>query len=262
MKRPFERAAQLASLKALEFEVLVVGGGATGLGIAVDAASRGYRTALIEAHDFAKATSSRSTKLVHGGVRYLAEMHFSLVTEALEERAILCENAPHLVHDLAFILGQHVDRALKSRPIVERRRPGHIVDGRQRGVLVGRHVALRPELTASVCRAFVQHRPLVPWKVWYTGSQFRYEKPQRGRYRQFDQVGIEVLGADDPHLDVEIIALGWEFCESVLPREVSRVLAACKGTAVLALRRDVKDALLQQLPDLRERILGVMATHE
>ena len=62
----------------------------------------------------------------------------------------------------------------------------------------GRHIALRPELTASVCRAFVQHRPLTPWKVWYAGSQFRYEKPQRGRYRQFDQVGIEVLGADDP----------------------------------------------------------------
>ena len=75
----------------------------------------------------------------------------------------------------------------------------------------GRHIALRPELTASVCRAFVQHRPLTPWKVWYHGSQFRYEKPQRGRYRQFDQVGIEVLGADDPNLDVEIIALGWEF---------------------------------------------------
>jgi histidyl-tRNA synthetase len=75
----------------------------------------------------------------------------------------------------------------------------------------GRHIALRPELTASVCRAFVQHRPATPWKVWYTGSQFRYEKPQRGRYRQFDQVGIEVLGADDPYLDVEIIALGWEF---------------------------------------------------
>jgi histidyl-tRNA synthetase len=75
----------------------------------------------------------------------------------------------------------------------------------------GRHIALRPELTASVCRAFVQHRPLTPWKVWYAGSQFRYEKPQRGRYRQFDQVGIEVLGADDPYLDVEVIALGWEF---------------------------------------------------
>lgn len=74
-----------------------------------------------------------------------------------------------------------------------------------------RHVALRPEQTASVCRAFVQHRPTLPWKTWYTGPNFRYEKPQRGRYRQFDQVGIEVLGVNDPDLDVEVIALGWEF---------------------------------------------------
>ena len=88
----------------------------------------------------------------------------------------------------------------------------------------GRHVALRPELTASVCRAFVQHRPLTPWKVWYTGSQFRYEKPQRGRYRQFDQVGIEVLGADDPYLDVEIIALGWEFFRALGLSQVTLLL--------------------------------------
>ena len=107
MKRPFERPAQLASLESLEFDVLVVGGGATGLGAAVDAASRGYRTALVEAHDFAKATSSRSTKLVHGGVRYLAEWQFALVSEALEERAILSRNAPHLVHDLAFVVPRY-----------------------------------------------------------------------------------------------------------------------------------------------------------
>ena len=88
----------------------------------------------------------------------------------------------------------------------------------------GRHVALRPELTASICRAFVQHRPLTPWKVWYTGSQFRYEKPQRGRYRQFDQVGIEVLGADDPYLDVEIIALGWEFFRALGLQKVTLLL--------------------------------------
>ena len=75
----------------------------------------------------------------------------------------------------------------------------------------GRHVALRPEQTASVCRAFVQHHPATPWKVWYSGPNFRYEKPQRGRYRQFDQVGIEVLGVDDPYLDVEVIALASRF---------------------------------------------------
>ena len=107
MKRPFERAAHLASLSAHDFDFIVVGGGATGLGIAVDAASRGYRTVLVEQHDFAKATSSRSTKLVHGGVRYLEQLHFGLVTEALEERATLCANAPHLVHDLAFIVPRY-----------------------------------------------------------------------------------------------------------------------------------------------------------
>ena len=77
----------------------------------------------------------------------------------------------------------------------------------------GRRVALRPEHTASICRAFAQHKPAVPWKVWYSGSNFRYEKAQAGRYRQFDQVGIEVLGPDDPLLDVEVIALAWRFYE-------------------------------------------------
>ncbi len=75
----------------------------------------------------------------------------------------------------------------------------------------GRRIALRPEQTASVCRAFVEHRPTTPWKVWYAGPNFRYEKPQQGRYRQFDQVGIEVLGVDDPYLDAEVIALAMEF---------------------------------------------------
>jgi histidyl-tRNA synthetase len=87
-----------------------------------------------------------------------------------------------------------------------------------------RHVALRPEQTASVCRAFAEHRPLTPWKAWYSGPNFRYEKPQRGRYRQFDQVGIEVLGAEDPYLDVEVIALGWQFFERLGLRQVTLLL--------------------------------------
>ena len=74
-----------------------------------------------------------------------------------------------------------------------------------------RHVALRPEQTAGVCRAFAQHRPVTPWKVWYSGPNFRYEKPQAGRYRQFDQVGVEVLGSDDALLDAEVISLAWQF---------------------------------------------------
>ena len=83
-----------------------------------------------------------------------------------------------------------------------------------------RHVALRPELTASVCRAFVQHRPPTPWKTWQSGPNFRYEKPQRGRYRQFDQVNVEAIGVDDAYLDVEVIALGWEFFRRLGLRQV------------------------------------------
>ena len=78
-----------------------------------------------------------------------------------------------------------------------------------------RHLALRPELTASVCRAFAEHRPTPPWKIWYMGPQFRYERPQAGRYRQFSQVGVETLGTDDPHADVEVIALGVRFYEAL-----------------------------------------------
>ena len=106
----------------------------------------------------------------------------------------------------------------------------------------GRHVALRPELTASVCRAFVEHRPLTPWKVWYTGSMFRYEKPQRGRYRQFDQVGIEVLGANDPYLDVEVIALGWEFYRALGLEQVNLLINSLGEPSDRA-RRDRKSVV-------------------
>ena len=86
------------------WDVLVIGGGATGLGCAVDAAARGYSTLLLEAHDFAQGTSSRSTKLIHGGVRYLAQGRIGLVREALAERATLLANAPHLVHPQRFVV--------------------------------------------------------------------------------------------------------------------------------------------------------------
>jgi len=84
-----------------------------------------------------------------------------------------------------------------------------------------RHVVMRPEQTASLCRAFVQHRPPTPWKVWYAGPNFRYDRPQRGRYRQFDQVDVEVLGTDDPEADVEVISLGWRLYEHLGLRQVT-----------------------------------------
>ena len=100
------RAASLAQIadESAEWDVLVIGGGATGLGTAVDAAARGYRTALLEQGDFAKATSSRSTKLIHGGFRYLRQGNVSLVRESLCERGLLLRNAPHLVHSIPFVV--------------------------------------------------------------------------------------------------------------------------------------------------------------
>src|SRR3954470_17369673 len=86
------------------WDVLIIGGGATGLGLAVDAALRGYRTLLLEQHDFAKGTSSRSTKLIHGGLRYLKQGNIRLVRESLHERGLLIRNAPHLVSPLAFVI--------------------------------------------------------------------------------------------------------------------------------------------------------------
>src|SRR6185503_4318353 len=86
------------------WDVCIIGGGATGLGAALDASSRGFKTILFEQHDFAKGTSSRSTKLVHGGVRYLQQGNIKLVMEALKERGLLLQNAPHLVHNQKFIV--------------------------------------------------------------------------------------------------------------------------------------------------------------
>ncbi len=95
---------QLRDRGAEPWDVVVIGGGATGAGVAVDSACRGFSTLLLEREDFAKGTSSRSTKLVHGGVRYLEQGNISLVMEALKERGLLLQNAPHLVHDVPFIV--------------------------------------------------------------------------------------------------------------------------------------------------------------
>src|SRR3546814_24942 len=104
-KQQFNRASSIAKLnEGSNWDILIIGGGATGLGAAVNAASRGYKTLLLEQADFSKGTSSRSTKLVHGGVRYLAQGNISLVREALKERGLLFNNAPYLVKKQKFII--------------------------------------------------------------------------------------------------------------------------------------------------------------
>jgi glycerol-3-phosphate dehydrogenase len=101
----FNRRKMLEQIETQKtWDILIIGGGATGLGAALDAASRGYSTLLLEQHDFAKGTSSRSTKLVHGGVRYLAQGNIKLVYRALHERGVLLQNAPHVVKPLSFII--------------------------------------------------------------------------------------------------------------------------------------------------------------
>lgn len=125
--------------------------------------------------------------------RALVEL-FAGIVESAGYRQVV----PPLVEDVRVFerVGEHTDVVTKEM---------YDFDDRD-----GRRIALRPEMTAGVVRAFVQHSPQVPWKVWYEGQNFRHEKPQKGRYRAFDQVGVEVLGVDDPDLDVEVMALGWE----------------------------------------------------
>lgn len=103
------RATNLRRLAENRFDVLVIGGGITGAGVALDAAARGYSVALVEKADFASGTSSKSTKLVHGGIRYLPQFDFALVHEALVERGILIQNAPYLVRPLTFVLPLYAD---------------------------------------------------------------------------------------------------------------------------------------------------------
>lgn len=115
----------------------------------------------------------------------------------------------------------------------------------------GRHVALRPEVTASVARAFIQHRPATPWKAWYAASNFRFERPQAGRFREFHQVGIEAFGSPDPDLDVEVIALGWEYFASL---GIDSVELLVNSLGDQACRPAYREKLVEYLTARREEL--------
>ncbi len=122
----------------------------------------------------------------------------------------------------------------------------------------GRQLALRPEGTASVVRAFVQHRPPTPWKVWYATPAFRYERPQAGRYRQHHQVGVEALGSADPALDVEVIALAARFYEALGLRQVRLLVNSmghpeCRGAYVALLAQYLGAHATELCEEHRER---------
>lgn len=123
----------------------------------------------------------------------------------------------------------------------------------------GRRLVLRPEGTAAVVRAFVQHRPPVPWKVWYAAAHFRYERPQRGRYRQHHQLGAEVLGVDDPEADVEVISLAGGFFAALGLRSARLALNSlgdqrCRPGYLEALRSYLRGERDRLCPDSQARL--------
>jgi histidyl-tRNA synthetase len=130
----------------------------------------------------------------------------------------------------------------------------------------GRHLALRPEGTAPVVRAFVQHRPPVPWKVWYLAPNFRYERPQKGRYRQHWQLGVEVLGPADPDIDVEVIALAHGFYRDLGLRRVTLLLNSMGDDesrrryldVLLKYWRDHSDVLGDEMPRAEANPLRIL----
>jgi histidyl-tRNA synthetase len=115
----------------------------------------------------------------------------------------------------------------------------------------GRHLALRPEVTASVARAYIQHRPPIPWKAWYAGSNFRFERPQAGRYREFHQLGIEAFGTQDADLDVEVIALGLEYFRAL---GITRVELLLNSLGDGTCRPAYREMLLEYLRARREEL--------
>jgi histidyl-tRNA synthetase len=124
----------------------------------------------------------------------------------------------------------------------------------------GRGLALRPEGTASVVRAFVQHRPPVPFKAWYVAPSFRYERPQAGRYRQHHQVGVEALGTGDPDLDVEVVALAWNFVRQIGLEDITVLLnslgdATCRPAYLDELRAFLAAKLDDLCDEHRERAI-------
>ena len=149
-------------------DVLVIGGGATGLGTAVDAACRGYKTILLEQHDFAKATSSRSTKLVHGGVRYLAQGDVQMVIGALHERGRMRQNAPHLVKDMRFIIGNYRwwEQAFYTIGLT-------CYD-----VLAGRFQVCTPDQVLEECRLLIEHLDVNP--LHFTSNHASNYLPLKG----------------------------------------------------------------------------------
>ena len=195
----FQRSRMLQRLSTESFDVLVVGGGITGAGVALDAASRGLRTALVERDDFASGTSSKSSKLVHGGLRYLQQGEVALVYQALRERQRLRHNAPHLVKVLPFLLPALTEDSVISRRIARALRPTMWMYDFTGGWRIGKfHKRLDKE-------AAFAHLPTMPKKrlsfafLYFDAS---VDDAARAREAKAEQMGFTAYGVtrdlDDP----------------------------------------------------------------
>ncbi|MEU3072484.1 glycerol-3-phosphate dehydrogenase/oxidase [Streptomyces laurentii] len=207
---PAERAAALAAMTERELDILVVGGGVVGAGIALDAVTRGLSTALVEARDWASGTSSRSSKLVHGGLRYLEMLDFALVREALKERGLLLERlAPHLVKPVPFLYPlQHKGwERLYAGSGVALYDAMSVSSGRGRGLPVHRHLSRRRALSVAPC---LKKDALVGALQYYdaqmddarfvatlirTAASYGAEVANRARVTGFLREGERVVGA-------------------------------------------------------------------
>ncbi|BAU85526.1 glycerol-3-phosphate dehydrogenase [Streptomyces laurentii] len=207
---PAERAAALAAMTERELDILVVGGGVVGAGIALDAVTRGLSTALVEARDWASGTSSRSSKLVHGGLRYLEMLDFALVREALKERGLLLERlAPHLVKPVPFLYPlQHKGwERLYAGSGVALYDAMSVSSGRGRGLPVHRHLSRRRALSVAPC---LKQDALVGALQYYdaqmddarfvatlirTAASYGAEVANRARVTGFLREGERVVGA-------------------------------------------------------------------
>jgi len=176
----------------------------------------------IGTHDVLAPTSGRWEGLIGLFAEYAYRYGFSLIITPLFEEVGVFNRG----------IGEHSEVAKKEMYVFEDR--------------AQRQYALRPEGTASVVRAFVQHQPTTPYKAWYVTPAFRYERPQAGRYRQHHQLGVEVLGTDDPAVDVEVIALAWRYYAALGLRQVRLLINSmghdeCRGEYVMLLRAHLSE---------------------
>ena len=197
---PFERAAMVRRLAGEEFDVLVIGGGVTGCGVALDAATRGLRTALVERDDFASGTSSKSSKLVHGGLRYLQQGDVRLVYEALRERQRLLRNAPHLVTVLPFLIPILTKDGPVSKKVAKALRTAMWMYDLTGGVRIGkRHQRLDADATFEHCPTLPPDR--VALRVRLLRRQHRRRPPHaddRPHRRRARRRGREPLHGGRP----------------------------------------------------------------